>query len=256
MTDDGAEETARPLVVAGDADDRLRAVGDTVGVVVAIFLVASVLVVGVGDLLGAVGITDATNPVVVDAVESAMNFVGFLVVGLGYLAWREDWSLVGLHRPTLREGGLIVLGTVALAGTVQGLGFVVQQLGFEIAENVSVQAGQRNPTLLLVFIPMQFLFVAPAEELVFRGILQGLFRRAYGIVPGILVAAAVFGLFHYPALVGESGVWVVIGILAASGALLGALYEYTENIAVPLVVHGAWNAILYTVLYAQATGMV
>lgn len=244
-----------PLVRVGSVHVRIRAVGDTLIVLLGSLLAASLLVVGATDALAAFGVTEQTRPVVVDATGTAMNFSGFLAAGLTYLYWREDWSLVRLRMPTVRDAGLVAFGAVALAATVQGLGFAARSAGFEIAENAAIEAGTEQPTLLLLFIPMQFVFVAPAEELVFRGLLQGLFRRAYGIVPGILIAATVFGLIHYPALVGEDGIWVVIGIAAASGAVLGALYEYTENIAVPVLVHGLWNTLIFAVQYLDQTGM-
>lgn len=255
-----AEETQRPtaddspLVRTASVPVRIRAVGDTLVILLGSFLAASLLVPGATDLLAAAGITDGTHPVAVEATGTAMNFTGFLAAGVTYLYWRDDWSLVRLRIPTLREAGIVALGAIGLAATVQGLGLLARSMGYEIAENAAIEAGTEQPTLLLLFIPMQFLFVAPAEELVFRGLLQGLFRRAYGIIPGIAVAAAVFGLIHYPALVGEEGIWVVIGIAAASGAVLGVLYEYTENLAVPILVHGLWNAFIFATQYAGQTG--
>jgi membrane protease YdiL (CAAX protease family) len=36
--------------------------------------------------------------------------------------------------------------------------------------------------------------------------------------------------------------------------ILGAIYEKTENIVVPSLVHGVYNAILFTSLYFQVSG--
>lgn len=91
---------------------------------------------------------------------------------------------------------------------------------------------------------LAILFVAPGEELVFRGIVQGLFRQTDGPVPAILFVSVLFGVVHYVALAGSGKVtYIVVTLLL--GVLLGYVYERTENILVPVVVHGLYNAILF-----------
>jgi len=38
--------------------------------------------------------------------------------------------------------------------------------------------------------------------------------------------------------------------------VLGAVYEKTENLAVPIIVHGVYNAILFSVAYLVTTGRI
>jgi len=242
-----------PLFRFGEADARLRCVTHSALLLVAAVLAGSLLVVAAGDLLRAAGFTEETAPVLVSVTTLSMNFVGFLTVGLGYVGWRDARSLLGLRAPTRRDLGWIVLGSVGLAALVNGLGLLADAAGLETAENVVVGLGRENPELFVVLVPVQFLLTAPAEELLFRGLVQGLFRPAYGAVPAVLIASALFGLVHYPALAGSEGVVVVIGILTATGLLLGALYEYTGNLLIPVFVHAIWNALLFATLYLQAT---
>jgi hypothetical protein len=52
--------------------------------------------------------------------------------------------------------------------------------------------------------------------------------------------------------------WIPTTALSALFALslvLGATYEYTDNLVVPSLVHGAYDAIIFTLIYAQATGL-
>ena len=54
-----------------------------------------------------------------------------------------------------------------------------------------------DPTSVL-FIAVIGTTLAPiCEEIVFRGFLQPLLVRSLGAVPGILLAAAAFGLMHF-----------------------------------------------------------
>jgi membrane protease YdiL (CAAX protease family) len=187
-------------------------------------------------------------------VETASNFIGLAVLPLVYLAWRGDWSLVGFGRPTRRDVGVTLVGIVALVAFMQAGEALVTALGYEPATNNAVQTGRENPELFLYYIPIVLVLNSPAEELLFRGVVQGLLRRAYGVIPGIIGASAIFGLVHYSALVaaGSAGAYVVLAI--GSGLILGILYEYTENLLVPIVVHAVWNCLVYLSLYAEATG--
>jgi membrane protease YdiL (CAAX protease family) len=124
------------------------------------------------------------------------------------------------------------------------IGIVITAIGADQAQNTVVTMGQQNPELFLLMIPITILFVGPGEELVFRGVVQGLFRRRYGAVPAIVIASILFGVAHYTALAGGGKLtYIIVTILL--GLILGGLYERTNNILVPIVVHGIYNAILF-----------
>ena len=38
--------------------------------------------------------------------------------------------------------------------------------------------------------------------------------------------------------------------------ILGILYEYTDNLVVPILVHGAYDAVLFSLQYLMATGQI
>jgi membrane protease YdiL (CAAX protease family) len=50
------------------------------------------------------------------------------------------------------------------------------------------------------------------------------------------------------------GKLVYVGIAFILALVLGATYEYTDNLTVPAVIHGAYNAIQFTIAYLTATG--
>lgn len=241
-----------PLYKFGDRSDRTVALFHTVFVLLGAIVVADLFVVSTRELLEGLGYTEQTAPVLSAISTTSMSFVGFLAVCFAYLAWRGNDGLVTIYRPTLRDLGWIAIGTIGLVVAINGLTLLVEYLGFETAENAAVEQGQRNPEYFLALLPVQFLLTAPAEEFLFRGLIQGLFRRAYGVLPGILIASLLFGLVHYPALAGQGGIFVVIAILTLSGAVLGVIYEYTGNLTVPILVHALWNVLVFGTQYAQA----
>jgi membrane protease YdiL (CAAX protease family) len=242
----------RPLFERGDPEHRRIAITHSILLVLGAFIVAGLFVsVGAGLLDGA-GVA-AESPAA-QLAETAMNFAGLLAVPLAYLAWREDWALVSADSPTVRDFVTIAVGAVVLIAFMNAAELVVTWLGFEPAENAAVETGRENPELFLYYLPVVLFLNSPAEELLFRGVVQGLLRRAYGVVPGILGAAAIFGLIHYSALVATGSAGAYIAIALGSGIILGLLYEYTKNLLVPIVVHAIWNCLVYLLLYLETTG--
>jgi len=261
MTTDPSSDTAvvdaeaeQPLFDVGSTEERTRAVTHSLLLVITAFLAASLLVATAKALLAGVGITEEATPVAFDLAGTSVHFATFVAVCVTYLVWFDCRSLVPTGLPSLRSIAVIIGGFVVLVGSLTGLEFLFSQVGLEPAENSAVQAGEGNPELYLYMIPVVVLLNAPAEELLFRGIVQGRFRQAYGVVPGVLAASAIFGLVHFVALVGSGSQLVYVAIAAASGLILGAAYEYTGNLAVPIAMHALWNVGVYVVLYLEATG--
>jgi membrane protease YdiL (CAAX protease family) len=203
-------------------------------------------------LLDAVGITEDSAPVAYLSTVQAMGLLGFLVMGLVYLHWRDDPTLVGIRRPTGWDIRMILVGFITVAGVLFAAEFLFQFLGFDLADNEAIDQGRQHPELFLVFIPIQFLVTGPAEELLFRGVIQGLLRRTYGVIPGIALASALFSIAHYSALIGGGDVLPVFVILFLSGLVLGGLYEYTRTLLVPMLAHALWNTLVFGTQYAEA----
>lgn len=247
-----------------DAATRLESVLHSLGLIVGSFAAGIVLVLIAFSLFGAVGITvDGENvPVWVNVLSTVLQFLGFYLVCLWYLQWQGGvGSLFEFRRPSLREVGWAVVGFLALIVGVNVLSsLVVQYFGVEVAENAVITEGRENPVYFLYLIPIAFLFNAPAEELLFRGIVQGQFRRAYGVVPGVVIASVLFGAVHITALftsgAGTASLSVTIGITIALGLVLGALYERTRNLLVPILAHGLYNAVLFFLQWLLATGRI
>lgn len=244
----------------GDFDERVRSITHSVGLIVAAFAVGIIFTLAGLSVVGLFGLTYETVsdiPAPLQAFANALQFVGFIAVGWLYLRWRDpDRSLFELSAPSLRDLGWVVAGIVGLFVALNVLGTALQQLGIEAAANEAITQGERQPVYLLYLVPVTLLFVAPAEEFIFRGLVQGLFRRAYGVLPAVVIASALFGVSHYIALGGEGSKLAYLAVAAMLGVILGLLHERTENLLVPILVHGVYNAVIFYLQYLRVTGQV
>lgn len=238
------------------AEDRLRAVGAGLGLTLGGFLVATVVVLLGVTVIGAfVNIRDQLVLLYPTAV--VLQGFGFgLTVG-AFIYATKRYGLVKVRVPSLRDLGLTVLGTVGLIVTLAAINVLFTQLGIQAASNQIEEVGTENPEIMLYMIPLAFLVIGPGEELLFRGAIQGILRESYAAVPAIGLSSALFAVAHVTALTTPSlsAKAATIAALFALSLILGALYEYTENLVVPSLVHGAYDAILFVAIYAQATGV-
>jgi membrane protease YdiL (CAAX protease family) len=196
------------------------------------------------------------------------QFAGFVIFGLGYLRWRGfDRSTitdyVGVGRPSLREIGLILVTWVAMIVVAVVVTQVVMLAVTELfgsgaadqpAENPVGEVVANNPEIFPVMILFMFLVVGPAEEILFRGVVQGRLRERLGPIPAIVTASAVFASAHVLALWGQDPVAIAmtITILFVPSLGFGGIYEYTGNIVVPALLHGFHNSVVVVIVLLGA----
>jgi membrane protease YdiL (CAAX protease family) len=107
-----------------------------------------------------------------------------------------------------------------------------------------------DPTFLLGLAVLSVFIVAPAEELLFRGAIQGRLRQSVGPAPAIAVASLLFGSMHVANYAGRlAPILATTGLLVVVGAIFGVLYERTGNLAVPVATHAAYNVVLLVSSY-------
>ncbi|MFC6732940.1 CPBP family intramembrane glutamic endopeptidase [Haladaptatus sp. DYSN1] len=220
-------------------------------VVAAIGLVAGVaLSLGAIVVLSALGFSLAATQLLVISLVMTQG-LAFGGVALLYLRFRGlPSSFIGARIPTLGDLGWVVGGYIAAILTALLGGVLIVLTGVQAASNQAAEFGIENPEALLLLIPASFLLIGPGEELLFRGVVQGTIRKALGPVPGVVLASAVFAAIHFFALTGgASARFVSIGILFLPALVFGFAYERTGNIVVPSLIHGTYNATLFSLLY-------
>ena len=185
--------------------------------------------------------------------------VSFGGVALLYLALRRGRIHVPLRWPTTSDWHWMAGGSVlALAALGVGL-LVVSLIGLPVGGHQLQDIGAANPEIFLLLIPLSFLLIGPGEELLFRGVVQGRLRQAFGAGAAIGLAAVTFAAMHLMALSGPIAARLTaVAVLLLPSLVFGLAYERSGNIAVPIVIHGSYNAVLlaasFYALQAEASG--
>ncbi|MFP8957426.1 CPBP family intramembrane glutamic endopeptidase [Natrialbaceae archaeon A-CW3] len=185
----------------------------------------------------------------------AVSQIGFAVgtgaIAVGYVrATGRDWSFFDLRWPTLRQVGWIVGGIGLIFLTNIALSILYTSSGVEGAEHSATQAAQQNPELLYVMIPASILIVGPFEELLYRNVIQ---KSMYGVFSrwgALLVSSVIFAVIHVAAYAtaGAGAIMASLAVVFGLSLVLGTVYLLTENIVVPAIIHGIYNAIIFASL--------
>lgn len=225
------------------------AVGAAVGGIVVAFLVTAL--VGVTLSVGGIALPTVSQ----FGVLFIAGGVGLASTGIGYLTLRglSVRSYVGGRVPSLRDLLWAAGGYIGALSLIFTAGVVLTLLNLQPeTTNRAAQAGMENPELLLWMVPLSFLVIAPAEELLFRGVVQGRLREAFDPEIAIPVTAALFAAVHYFSLTGGSGArFIAIAILFLPSLVFGYVYERTRNLVVPILIHGAYNSTLIMLVYVS-----
>lgn len=184
--------------------------------------------------------------------------IGFAAFTPLYLATRDDLGrYVRVRRPTPRDVAWlvsIVITVPVLAGLV---GHALAAVGVTASEpHGEAFALYDHPTAIPAVLVGLYLFAAPAEELVYRGLIHGRLRGAFSTRERVLIAGVLFGFMH-----------LLVGFLTPSAGLVGAVrwgmtacvpgfvwglaYERTDNLAVTAVAH----AISWTIPVGTLVGL-
>lgn len=236
--------------------DQLRSVLVSLGLAFGAFLVGNLLVLVTGIVLAALGIPVFDRPALSLLIGSVvLQGVTFGGLALVYLRYRDlDWDFIRVHSPTKRDVGVVVVGFVTLLAMLLVSAFVLTSLGIDSAQNRVLEIGQQNPAVLLLLVPLSFLLIGPGEELMFRGLIQGTLREAFHPIRAVVLASAIFAAVHIFSLTGD-GKLAYIGVVFVLALVLGGTYELTDNLAVPSLIHGAYNALQFGGAYLAAVGL-
>lgn len=201
-------------------------------------------------------ITTATGVRLTPVLQYGVIFVvggaSFVLVGVAYLRYRSlRLAYVRIHVPSLTD--LLWAG----AGYVSAFALVIISALILTALNTTpdtanqaAQAGMENPILLLWLVPLSLFVIAPAEEFLYRGVIQSRLRETFVPFVAIPLTAAIFAAVHFFSLTGGAGGRVIaISILFFPSLVFGLVYEKTNNLVANIIVHGVYNSTLALLLY-------
>jgi membrane protease YdiL (CAAX protease family) len=226
------------------------------------------LAVAGGIVAGALGVASiASVPLLSGAVTetsiSPETLLSVAVAGqaafalVGYLYVRRYLPETVCRRPTREEGRLILAGVAVTTALAFGLEALGRAAGFAPMLSLIEEVAATDPTVLLAMALVSLVAVGPAEELLFRGAIQNRLGRTFGPLAAITVTSLLFTLVHsnnYDASLVTVG--LAMAIIFGVSSVLGVLYERTDNLAVPILVHGLYDAVVFLVLYGSAVGWI
>jgi membrane protease YdiL (CAAX protease family) len=250
-----ADDTAVADQTGGAADGVIPVPVRTLLVAVTLALAGPLLGLGLSfGLASAVNFAGVTLPLLaaVGLLLVVTQWGGFGGVVAIYLRRRgEALSALGFRWLSLREFALVAGGVVVAFVLSIGGSIVLSALSVEGASNQAADLGQQDPAVFLLLIPAAFLVIGPCEELLFRGVVQRRLRESFGPAVAVVVAAALFASIHFFALNGPSLARLAsISVLFFPSLVLGATYEYTGNLVVPILIHSLYDAVIFAALYA------
>jgi len=190
-------------------------------------------------------------------VAFVLSELGFVAAALAFLyATGRGLGYLRFDRLDRRAVGLVVAGTLGLFAFRLAAILAAQALGLPLAGNsVTRLAEQGLVETLLVLVPLSILVVGPAEELLFRGVVQRYLSEELSTLGAVALASVLFALVHAPttfvATPDPLVVAVTLTVLFGLSMLLGYLYVWTDNLLVPILVHGLYDALLFALAYAS-----
>lgn len=182
-----------------------------------------------------------------DFVKRNMIVIGLVLQGALYLAILLSWKTVfsaRYHRPVFQSLGwrrssfklpLMAAGGVALAIVIGIFMKVAHAPEESLLENLV------NSWWSLAAVGLLAVVGAPViEEALFRGFLQPLFSRTFGVVAGIGITALLFGILHSSEY---KNVWQYPTAITLVGALLGWVRYRSQSLIPSTVMHACFNGV-------------
>ena len=184
-----------------------------------------------------------------------LNFVGMALAGLIYLhATDRGLSWIDLRVPTRADWFYMVVGSVASLGFLFLFGVVTTLLEIPAADSQVLEIVGQDQTMILIMIGIVFFFNAPAEEFLFRNVIQKRLYAAFTRMQAVVVASAIFALIHIPMYVPFADTVVAtlssLTVMFVGSIIFGYVYAKTDNLLVPTIAHAVLNAVQFAMLWA------
>jgi len=109
----------------------------------------------------------------------------------------------------------------------------------------------KTPLSLAVFAVMAVTIAPLFEELFFRGFIQPLLSRSFGVTAGVILTAVLFGALHAPEY---SWAWQYALAVTIAGAVFGWIRARTQSIIPSTIMHGGYNLVFIVALIFMKYG--
>ena len=170
-------------------------------------------------------------------------------IGAGYLYVRRYRLNVHFRRIDRNDVILIAGGVIGALVFATAAFFIFDLIGVT-PDAILEELVSDDPMLAIWLAILSVFIVAPAEEYLFRGVIQGRLRKSFSAPLAIVGASLLFASIHFGNFVGEIGVIVAWSlVIGGVGMIFGVLYEKTRSLTVPIIAHGLYNFIIFVTGY-------
>ncbi len=172
----------------------------------------------------------------------------FLATGtlLGYSVWllrteraslfcfSPRWVFVGLGSAFFLYG-IVWIGYHGLSAFAPG-----------IVEAVGTIYARRTQAPAWVLIPLLGLWIGPAEEIFWRGVVQRYFQKRFTPIAGLIVATLLYSLVH-----AWSGNIPLLLVAFVAGLVWGLLFLWSGSLLPGILSHALWDVAVFVLLPLQ-----
>jgi membrane protease YdiL (CAAX protease family) len=166
----------------------------------------------------------------------------FLYVTMAVLRGLPFWRSLGWKKFSAAESGHAV-SPWAFFFAGSGLAIFVAYASTRIhtTKNVPIEELFKNRNSAILLMAMAVLVAPLVEETVFRGYLYPLFAKTFGVLPGILLTGALFGLMHGAQL---GWTWGYVSLLILVGVIFTYARARTGTVLASYLLHLGYNSML------------
>jgi membrane protease YdiL (CAAX protease family) len=150
-------------------------------------------------------------------------------------------------RPTNVHPLLLAVAGAALALAISALAAVIHTPKVKSP----IDEITRTPLSLAIFAVMAVTIAPLFEELFFRGFIQPLLSRTFGVTAGVILTAVLFGALHAP---DYSWAWQYALAVSIAGAVFGWIRARTQSIIPSTIMHGGYNLVFIVALIFMKYG--
>lgn len=242
------QSSASPIADASESTR--RTVGVCTGLAILAFTLSTVLSVLVTIIAVLLGHNEETMETSSRLLLVICSQVSIFLIGQLYARWYGIG--VAIRFPTKEDIDYPVVGMLVTLGFASGALAVVEAAEL-VPSSPAEEPIMQGPMMVVWIVVLSVLVIAPAEEYLFRGVIQRRLRERFNAPGAILGASLLFGSLHIGNL-SNSLKTVLVGTLIISGigVVYGFLYERTGTLIVPITGHALYNVVLYTGYYLVA----
>lgn len=170
-----------------------------------------------------------------------MTVTAFLLAAASLVPDRKQLRSLYAFKPIYIPAGIIAAAVLYLVFWVGHFvsTYILPFAASQVDSIYTIRAGQ-NPWVIAGLL---FFIIGPAEEIFWRGFVQRRLSKRYGILTGLIVAAAVYTLVH---------IWsfnlMLIAASAVCGAFWGLMFALTEKIWPCIICHALWDVTIFILL--------